>query len=417
MRSLFRNRAARLYIVGQSLSSLGDASLWLAAAIWVRTLTGSSADAGLVMFFFGLSAFGGPLVGMVVDRMRRLPLIIGANLAGCALVAPLLLVHGRGAVPVVYAVMTGYGLLNRLISAAQSALLTTVVKERDLGSANSVLRSMQESMRIVVPLLGAGLFVWKGMASVVVLDLATFAGAVVIFSSLRVAEERPAPAETHLWRELTAGARHVVARPALRAVVLGVTVAAMVFGFTESALFAVVTQGLHRPAAFVGVTGVAQGVGSIAVAPFAGRLNNRIGELWMVITGLLVYALSLLLLIAATLLSVLTGLFLAGIAFPLLIVGAITCLQRHTPDNLQGRVYAFYEMLSDTAMISSIALGAGLLAVLGFRPLLVAAVCVIVIACLIVFSGRRDALPPVDGNSAVAHLEKSPAANIVEVES
>ena len=52
MRRLLADRDARLYLSGQTLSAIGDSSLWLAMGIWVKILTGSSSAAGLVFFAF-----------------------------------------------------------------------------------------------------------------------------------------------------------------------------------------------------------------------------------------------------------------------------------------------------------------------------------------------------------------------------
>ena len=51
MRPLLAHRDARVYLAGQAFSLFGDSSLWLAMGIWVKTLTHSNAEAGLVFFF------------------------------------------------------------------------------------------------------------------------------------------------------------------------------------------------------------------------------------------------------------------------------------------------------------------------------------------------------------------------------
>ena len=48
MKRLLAHRDARLFLIGQSLSLLGDTALWLALGLWVKELTGSSSAAGLV---------------------------------------------------------------------------------------------------------------------------------------------------------------------------------------------------------------------------------------------------------------------------------------------------------------------------------------------------------------------------------
>ena len=103
MRRLLAHRDARIYLAGQSLSTLGDSALWLAMGIWVKLLTGSSSAAGLVFFAFICGTCLGPLTGVLTDRVRRRPLLITANLATGALVCLLLLVGGRSGVWLIYA--------------------------------------------------------------------------------------------------------------------------------------------------------------------------------------------------------------------------------------------------------------------------------------------------------------------------
>lgn len=136
MRRLLGHRGARLYLAGQSVSLLGDTSLWLAMGIWVKALTGSSSAAGMVWFAFIAGLLTAPLSGALVDRVRRRPLLVAANLAAGAGVLALLTVHGRGNVWLVYLVMSGYGVSNGLISSGQSALLKTILPNELLADAN-----------------------------------------------------------------------------------------------------------------------------------------------------------------------------------------------------------------------------------------------------------------------------------------
>ncbi len=40
MRQLLRIRNARIYLLGDVVSTLGDSALWLAMAIWIKEVTG-----------------------------------------------------------------------------------------------------------------------------------------------------------------------------------------------------------------------------------------------------------------------------------------------------------------------------------------------------------------------------------------
>src|SRR6202012_2654267 len=104
------------------LSVLGDSALWLAMGIWVKQRTGSNSAAGLVFFAFICGPCLAPLTGLLVDRVRRRPLLITVNLATGALVC-LLLLSGGPRLWLIYPVMFGYGAANSLLSSAQTALL------------------------------------------------------------------------------------------------------------------------------------------------------------------------------------------------------------------------------------------------------------------------------------------------------
>ena len=127
MRNVLRIPNARLYLLGDVVSTLGDSALWLAMAIWMKELTGSSAWAGLVMFCYAVGNLASPLGGAIADRFRRLPLLIWSNLAGAALVLLLLLVHDRSQTWLVYVVIFGYGVIGSIIGPAQNALLPAIV--------------------------------------------------------------------------------------------------------------------------------------------------------------------------------------------------------------------------------------------------------------------------------------------------
>jgi hypothetical protein len=56
MRQLLSQRDTRLLLAGQALSSFGDWALIIVLAVWMKSLTGSSALAGLTFFVFAAGA-------------------------------------------------------------------------------------------------------------------------------------------------------------------------------------------------------------------------------------------------------------------------------------------------------------------------------------------------------------------------
>ena len=156
MRQLLAHRDARIYLTGQLFSLFGDSSLWLAMGIWVKTLTGSNAQAGLVFFFFTAPSLLAPALGLLADRVRRRILLLAVNTLTAGAVLALLAVDGRGQVWLIDVVMFAYGLSYGLIGPAQSALLTVMIPADLLPDANAALRTAKALVRLLGPLAGAG---------------------------------------------------------------------------------------------------------------------------------------------------------------------------------------------------------------------------------------------------------------------
>jgi Na+/melibiose symporter-like transporter len=369
-REVFRIRDARIYIIGQAFSSFGDAALWLAMGVWVKTLTGSNAAAGLVIFFYTAPTLLAPFAGDLADRFPRRPLLIAVNVFAGLAVLLLLLVKGREQVWLIDLVMVLYGASYVVLAATQSALLTVMLPASLLADANAVLRTIQAALRLAGPLAGAALFVLVGARVITIIDAATFVIAVVALLLLRIAEPPPAPRGRPWREELTGGIRHLAGIPALRQLILATACATAVFGFSETIVYAIAESGLHRPPAFVGVLIAVQGAGAVAGGLTAAAVTRRLGESRQVGIGLIITAAGSLLELPPSLVPVLAGMFLFGLSLPWILVGFTTLIQRRTPAELQGRVYAAAETMASTPQTISIAVGAALIGVLGYRAML-----------------------------------------------
>ncbi len=143
-----------------------------------------------------------------------------------------------------------------------------------------------------------------------------------------------------------------------------------VFGFTETAIYAIITDGLHRPAAFIGVITAFQGIGAVGGGLTAAPLVRRAGEGRLAGLAMLIAAAGVALMIFPRLPPVIAGAVLFGAAIPLLVVALMTLAQRLTTPQLQGRVFAAAEVLITTPQTLSIALGAALITIVGYQVLL-----------------------------------------------
>jgi MFS family permease len=386
MSRLLANANARLYLAGQGLSVLGDTSMWLAAAIWAKSLTGSSSAAGLVFFAFTLPQLAAPLAGLLVDRVRRRPLLIAVNVGMAAGLLPLVLVRTSSDVWLLYAVMVLYGTVNGVLGAGQNALLPAMLPVDVLADANGALQAIGQGLRIVSPLLGAGLFAWRGGATVAVLDALTFLAAAGALLAVRMEEPAPAPGEGRWIAEVTAGVDHVRRTPILLHMAVAGGMAMLLFGFMETLVFATVDAGLHRPPTFVGVLLTVQGVGAIGGGVLSGPLVRRLGGRLVFGAGLAAASAAGLLLAAPALPVVVPAMVLFGLSFPWLLVSLATVVQLMTPSRLRGRVSSAFNLLVGVPQTLAIALGAALVTVLDYRALLVAAALLTIVSAVYVLT-------------------------------
>jgi hypothetical protein len=295
-------------------------------------------------------------------------------------------VHGSSGVWIIYVVMFLYGLAGCFIGSAQSAFLTLLVPADQLGDANGFLRTVREGLRLIAPLAGAGLFVLVGGHWIAVLDSVTFliAGGSVLL--LHVREDRPERVEQHFLDELLAGFRHVAATPVLKRMVTSLAVACCVIGFAETAIFAITALELHRSPSFIGVIMAAQGVGAIVGGPLSAPVMRRTGERWLSGIGLILIAIGCLLFEAGPLPLVLLGAVVFGVALPPLLVGAYTLIQVRTSGELQGRAFSAFDLIATLPQTISIAVGAALITVLGYRGELTIMAVVVAVSALILLA-------------------------------
>lgn len=403
MRGTPAGRDVRLSVAGQILSTLGDQALWIALGIWIKELTGSSSAAGLSFFMLIAGTLTAPAGGLVVDRCRRRPALVVLNLLAALLLMPLLLVRGRQDLWLIYAVMFGYGVMSGVISGAQTAMTQTIVPPERLGEINSLLQTVLQGLRLVTPLAGAGLLTLVGARPLVLGDAATFVVAAALMGLLAVREERPERTAEPMWPQLTGGIRHIAGDPVLRRLVTATALGIVGFGLSETVLFAVVGQGLHRPPPFLGVVDSAQGAGAIGGGVLAGwLLRGRRDEAAVAALGLAVCGSGFALDAVPSVPVVMLGVALVGSGIPLVVASLMTVLQRRTPARLMGRVDTAFGVVISAPQTAAIAAGAALVAVVDFRVLLAVMTATLLSAALYARAAARGAAAPAEGADGTA---------------
>jgi MFS family permease len=373
MRAALSDPRFRRFYAGQVLSTFGDNALYLALAIWAKQLTGSTPVAGLVFFaFIGATTVAAPATGYIVDRVRRRPFLIGVNLASGLCVLGLLAVHGSGDLWILFAVAIASGVSTSALGAGKAGLLKDLLPDEALGGANAALRTATDGIRLLSPLVGAGLFAVAGGGAVAAVDAATFFIAAIALLSIHVDESEPEPSTGSLRQEALAGLHHIRDTGELRRVVVLVTLAFVTVGFFETAMIAIVDEGLHRSPSFLGVLESVGGIGAIVGGLTAVRTMTRFGEPRTIGLGMLVIAGGATLLATDNVVIVVVASAITWLGVPWLVVAFSTLSQRLTPPRLQGRVSAAVDVTLGTTQAMSVALGAALMGVVDHRVLLFA---------------------------------------------
>ncbi len=178
---------------GRALTVLGSSASAFCLSLWIFQRTGSTtqfAAALLCGYLPGILA--APHAGRLIDRYRRTLVMAGAD-AAAALTMGLLavaLLAGHLAIPWIYATEVANSLIGAVTWPALTALVCTLVKPARRHTATAMVQLVLGAAQATAPLLAAGLLAGPGLATVLVLDVASsLVGAATLLATLR--HERP----------------------------------------------------------------------------------------------------------------------------------------------------------------------------------------------------------------------------------
>ncbi|MFE5862688.1 MFS transporter [Streptomyces virginiae] len=374
MGKVLRDRNAGLYLSGVVVSGFGTTAMWLVAGVWVKSLTGSDALAALTVFTLWAPVLAGPALGALADRLPRRPLLVGLGLVMAALLPVLTLLDSPGRVWLLFAVLLVYGICGTVHGAAEAALVPQAVGHRLLGDFNGLRLTADEGMKLIAPLVGAGLFARFGGASVALLDAVTFALAAGIFALLRVREEQPereriragAPGFARLWE----GGRQLWKEPAPRTLVSAGAAVMFLAGLNGAVIYAVAGDVLGHAPTYVGVLYAVQGAGSVLSGIVAGPLLRRLPERVFTAAGVALFAVGVGVRALPYDAVALAGSAAIGAGLPCVLIAALTAVQREVPGAALGRAAATANTLIFVPNALALALGAALVTFVDVRVLL-----------------------------------------------
>ena len=368
MLGVLRDSRLRVLFIGLTLSLFGDSALLVVLGVAAKDLSGSYTSGGLAYVGVVLPGVLSPAAGAAIDRLPRRTFLIWACLISAVAILPLTAVRSAGQVWIIYVTSLLYGASLFVIDATLSGLFKVMVEPERLAEINGLLTTIRQGLRIAGPVAGVVIYHFGGLASVTLLDAASYGAAAVAAMIIKVSEPRPRP-EPFRLASFLAGARHLAADQSLRLSVGGAAAAFLFVGFGATTIYAVVNQGLGQPTSFVGVLRGAQGIGAVLGGVTSAAAIRRLGELRAMGFGYLAFAAGQLGLLAGSVPVALAAMVAGYLGLIWTFVAGDTLVQRRSPGALIGRSATAASAFIALPQAVSIAAGAFLIAHLDYRVL------------------------------------------------
>jgi MFS family permease len=348
--------AFRTLWLGQTFSLFGSQVTLLALPLSaILVLKASPFEMGLLGAveyapFLFLTLFAGAWV----DRVRRRPVMLAANLVRAGLIGaiPVAAALGLLSLPLLVVVALAGGCGAVLFEVAYLAFVPSLVGRDRLTKVNARLFSSASAAEIAGPGLAGVLISLVGAPFALAADALSYVVSAASLASIREPEPAPAPRNSgDLRAEIAEGARAVFGHPLLRAFAFEAATFNLFYAVFNAAFLLFLTRELGLAPAVVGSIFVIGAVGSLAGSLVAGRLAGRLG-LGRTIAGSMIVACIAYLPIPvvdrswpATVALLALVLAVAGAFIAITVIHVMTIRQTVTPDRLLARMNATYRTL------------------------------------------------------------------------
>ncbi len=281
--SLFFHRDFRLLWLGDTVSQFGSivtntaaplvAALVLAATPFEMGLLNAADTAAFLLV--GLPA------GAWVDRMRRRPLMLSADLGRAVLLASIPVAWWLHVLTLTQLILVGLvvGVLTVFFDVAYQSFLPALISRDKLLEGNSKLQASQSVATVSGPAIGGWLTQLAGGANAIGLNALGFLSSALCLWRIRSVEPPVEQAvERHLRREIAEGLKFVFGNRSLVGIVGCTATANFSTNLISAVSVLVLTRQLGASAGLVGVVMVGGGVGGVLGALTASRIANWLGQ-------------------------------------------------------------------------------------------------------------------------------------------
>jgi predicted MFS family arabinose efflux permease len=365
--------------LGQTISEIGSRITREGVPLTAVIVLGAAPfPMGILASLSGISTLVfGPIAGLWVDRHRRRPTLIAADLGRAVVLATVPLAAALRALHMrqLYVVAALTGILTVFFDTYQSYLPSLVERERVL-EGNSKLALGSSMAEIAGPGL-TGMLVQLITAPIAILvDALSFLWSALMVWLIRKPEPIPAMrGESRIWHELAAGLRTVATHPVQRAIARQAASGSFFIGFFLSLYVLYAIRYLRISPAVLGVVIAAGGAANMLGALLAWRLARRFGVGSTLIGSMLLIGVAALMIPLAHGPVLMATVFLVAaqlgdLGWPIYNINELTLRQAITPKDMLGRVNAVMQMLIRGVFPVGSFCGGALASVIGVRPTL-----------------------------------------------
>ena len=280
---LWRNQAFVRVWSAATISIFGSLVTRIALPLAAILVLGSGALEVAILRSLDLVAtlILGLVAGAWVDRLRRRPVLIWADLGRAALLGSIPVAFALG-VLTFWQLLTVSGLaaiLTTFFDSADNAYLPTIVERDRLVEANSALAASGSAAEFMA--FGISGFLVQALTApiAIAVDAVSFLVSAVLLGSIRREEAPPPPAADRepVFSEIRDGLRLVIHDPVLRAFAGAQMALAGLWGIFGATFFLFVLDELHLSPAVLGLVAGVGGFSSFIGAVIATRATRRWG--------------------------------------------------------------------------------------------------------------------------------------------
>lgn len=358
LRVIRHPRYFRLWLA-QMISNAGDTLNYIALVLLIFRLTGSGlALATSVVFQILPIIIIAPVAGVVIDRVNRKGILIGADLTRGLLALALSFANEIGQV---YALVLGLALATTFFRPTLSTVIPTLLDEDDLLAANSISWSTEQLVQILAAATAGAVVALSGVALAFQLNALSFfisAGLIATIAVPRLTDAQSGSSGAgRFWADLRGGLSYARQSRFLQRLLVVQMLASLAVGGTSALLIVLSSTHLRLdPAGFSWLL-IAIGLGAL-IGPFAFAALTRDyrNPRYLFAPYLIRGAGDILIALLTPLPIALLLLFIYGLCTSTGSVVYQSLMQSRVPRSVQGRAFTLMDMAWSAMEILSLAL-------------------------------------------------------------